>query len=291
MLSRFALGGMWLLHFLPLAVLARLGEGLGALAYWLVVPRRRVCRINLDRCFPELAVSERHAIAREHFRLLGRFILEHGLMWWGSRERFKRLVRYDNPELLEANRGAPLIIVAPHFLGLDMGGVRVSFDTEVVSIYQKQKDPVFDRRIRAGRVRFNPNTLLLSRQEGMRAVAKAVKFDRRALYYLPDLDFGPRDTIFVPFFGVATATITGVSRLARLTGARVMPCVTRMLPGGQGYRVRFYPPFENFPTDDVAADTRRVNAFIEERVREIPAQYYWVHKRFKTRPEGEPKFY
>jgi Kdo2-lipid IVA lauroyltransferase/acyltransferase len=290
MLARLVLALMWLLHFLPLAVLARLGEGLGTLAYWVVVPRRRVCAINLEKCFPELSAGERRDIAREHFRLLGRFVLEHGLIWWGSRERFARLVQFDNWELIEPYLGSPLIIVAPHFLGLDLGGVRITLEATLASIYQKQNNPVFDRRILTGRRRFNPNTQLLSRQDGVRAAVKAIK-SGSVLYYLPDLDFGPRDTIFVPFFGVPAATITGVSRLARLTGARVVPCVTRMLPGAQGYRARFYPPWESFPTDDVAADTRRVNAFIEERVREMPAQYYWVHKRFKTRPDGERKFY
>ena len=112
-----------------------------------------------------------------------------------------------------------------------------------------------------------------------------------SLFYLPDMDFGPQGSIFVPFFGVQAATVTGLSRIAKLTGARVLPFVTRELPGGQGYEARFYPLWENFPGNDVIADTRRMNAFIEERVMETPEQYYWVHKRFKTRPPGEARFY
>ena len=124
----------------------------------------------------------------------------------------------------------------------------------------------------------------------MRGVVKAVR-EGTPFYYLPDMDFGARDSIFVPFFGIPAATITGVSRLARLAHARVVPAVTRQLPGGEGYVLTFYPAWENFPSDDVVADTRRVNAFIEERVLEMPEQYYWLHKRFKTRPAGEPRFY
>ena len=113
----------------------------------------------------------------------------------------------------------------------------------------------------------------------------------RSFYYLPDQDLGKRDSIFVPFFGVNTATITGLARLARLARAVVVPAVTRQLPGAQGYELRFYPAWDNFPSDDVEADTRRMNAFIEDRVREMPEQYYWVHRRFKTRPPGEPSLY
>jgi len=290
-MTRLALALIWAMHFLPLRLLAVLGRGLGSLAYVVVRPRRKVCLVNLARCFPELDERSRARIAREHFRLLGRFVLEHGILWYGSRERFTRLVRYENLEVFESLRGRPLILVAPHFLGLDMGGVRISADLPIASMYQKQKNALLDAVIRDGRTRFTPPPAhLFSRQDGIRPVARLVKAGV-PFYYLPDLDFGPADSIFVPFFGIPTATITGVARLARLAGAVVVPVVTRMLPGDGGYRVRFYPPMENFPSDDVAADTTRINAFIEARVLELPEQYYWVHKRFKTRPPGEKRFY
>ena len=156
-------------------------------------------------------------------------------------------------------------------------------------MYSKQKNPLLDRLLLQGRRRFN-TPRLFSRQDSVRSVVKAVR-DGMPFYYLPDMDFGARDSIFVPFFGVLAATITGVSRLARLADARVVPAVTRQLPGCQGYVLTFYPAWENFPSEDVAADTRRVNAFIEERVLEMPEQYYWLHKRFKTRPAGEQRLY
>jgi KDO2-lipid IV(A) lauroyltransferase len=131
---------------------------------------------------------------------------------------------------------------------------------------------------------------LFSRHTGLRSLVKSL---RRSVpfYYLPDMDFGGRDSIFVPFFGVQAATITGLSRIARMAGAVVVPAVTRQLPGAQGYVLRFYPAWDDFPTDDVERDTRRMNAFIEERVLEMPEQYLWLHKRFKTRPPGEPRYY
>jgi Kdo2-lipid IVA lauroyltransferase/acyltransferase len=158
-----------------------------------------------------------------------------------------------------------------------------------VSVYSRQKNAYVNRLLERHRTRFHPITLL-SRQDGIRGVIGEM---RRGLpfYYLPDQDYGPRDSVFVPFFGVPAATITGLSRVARLADASVVPAVTRLLPGAAGYEMRLYPAWENFPTDDPVGDARRMNAFIEERVREMPEQYNWVHKRFKTRPLGEAKFY
>ena len=148
---------------------------------------------------------------------------------------------------------------------------------------------VLNRVLLRGRQRFI-EPVLFSRQEGIRPVVRAVR-KGLPLYYLPDMDLGSRDSIFVPFFGVQAATVTALSRIARLAGAVVVPAVTRQLPGGQGYVLRFYPAWNGFPTEDLAADVRRMNAFIEERVREMPEQYFWLHKRYKTRPPGEAKFY
>jgi len=286
---RVAIFCFWLLHFLPLRLLAPIGQGLGLFFYALGRERREVAHTNLRLCFPELSEQDRARQVRRHFRAFGRSFLERGLLWWSSAARIKRLVRIEGEAHWQALHGQPVILLAPHFVGLDMGGSRLSIDVQVASMYSKQKNPLVDRLLLQGRRRFNAPRLF-SRQDSVRSVVKAVR-EGTPFYYLPDMDFGARDSIFVPFFGVPAATITGVSRLARLANARVVPTVTRQLPGGQGYVLRFYPAWENFPTGDVAADTRRVNAFIEERVLEMPAQYYWLHKRFKTRPEGEKKLY
>jgi Kdo2-lipid IVA lauroyltransferase/acyltransferase len=289
MLTRIALGLMWLLRLLPLRLLAAIGNGLGRLLYALGRERRRICLINLAHCVPELSAREREALARRHFRAFARTFLERSILWWSSPARIRRLVRIEGMEHFEAVRGEPVILLAPHFVGLDMGGPRLAMEFDVVSIYSRQKNQVFDAVLYAGRMRFGRVTLL-SRQDGVRPALRAMQAGL-PFYYLPDMDYGERDTIFVPFFGIATATITGVPRLARLARARVLPCVTRMLPGGEGYVVRLFPAWENYPGASIEADTLRMNAFIEQQVRQMPEQYLWVHKRFKTRPPGEASWY
>jgi len=288
-LIRAAIALVWLLHFLPLALLAPIGRGVGFLLYLLGRERREVALTNLRLCFPEWSVTERRRVARAHFQAFGRGVLEHGILWWSSKERIQRLVRIEGIEHWQAVAGRPVIWLAPHFIGLDMGGARIITEWRGVSVYSQQKDAAFDRVLLHGRTRF-VTPVLFSRQDGIRPIVRAM---RKGLpfYYLPDMDFGERDSIFVPFFGVQAATITGLSRLAKLAGAVVVPVVTRQLPGAGGYVLTFYPAWQGFPGADVAEDTRRMNAFIEERVREMPEQYYWLHKRFKTRPPGEAKFY
>ncbi len=286
---RAAIFAVWLLHFLPLTLLNPLGQGLGWLFYLFGRERRQVARINVGLCFPGLSEPERERLVRRHFRAFGRSFLERGILWWSSAARIRRLVRIEGREHWEAVRGRPVIWFAPHFVGLDMGGSRLALEANAASMYSAQKNPVFDRLLLRGRTRFNEQRLF-SRQDGVREVVKVIR-QGVPFYYLPDMDFGPRDSIFVPFCGVPAATITGLSRLARMGRAVVVPVVTRQLPGGRGYVLRFYPAWQDFPTDDVEADTRRMNAFIEERVRELPEQYFWLHKRFKTRPPGMPRLY
>ena len=289
MLTRVGLAIVWLLRLLPLGVLAASGRVLGLLLYGIARSRRRVVLTNLRLCFPELNDAGRRTLARRHFQAFARALLEHGILWWSSRERVMRLVRIEGLEHWEAVRDRPVIWLAPHFIGLDMGGTRIIAEYRGVSVYSRQKNPVFDAVLYHGRTRFvMPD--LYSRQDGIRPVIKSM---RRGLpfYYLPDMDLGERDSVFVPFFGVPAATVTGLARIARLARAVVVPAVTRQLPGGQGYALRFYPAWENFPTGDDEADARRMNAFIEERIREMPEQYYWLHRRFKTRPPGAPPVY
>jgi len=289
MLTRLGLGLVWLAHFLPLRLLAPLGCALGFLLYLLGHERREVALTNLKLCFPQWSEIERRNMARRHFQAFSRSLIEHGILWWSSKERVLELVRIEGLEHWRAVADRPVILLAPHFVGLDMGGVRLTAEYPLVSVYSHQKDPEFDAVLYHGRTRFVPPELY-SRQEGIRPVVRAIR-NGLPFYYLPDMDFGSRDSIFVPFFGVAAATITGLSRIARLADAVVVPAVTRQLPGAGGYALTFYPAWRDFPSDDVERDTRRMNAFIEERVREMPEQYFWLHKRFKTRPPDEPRYY
>ena len=289
LLTRIAVALFWMLHFLPLQVLARIGEAAGALLYFFGGERRHICLTNLARCLPDMSEAKRVALAKAHFRAFGRSVLERSILWWAPRARVMRLVRVVGLERIRALEGRPLVLLAPHFVGLDAGCTRLTCEIDIAGIYAKQKNRVFDALLLSGRTRFGRQRAI-SRQEGVRPALAALK-EGVPFYYLPDQDYGPREAIFVPFFAASAATITGLSRLTRLSGARVLPCVTRMLPGGAGYELVCHPVWENFPSDDDAADARRMNAFIEERVREMPEQYFWTHKRFKTRPPGEAKWY
>ena len=279
---------LWLVHFLPLKWIGAIGAGLGSILYRF--GRGRVTRVNLALCFPEMSERERHDLGARHFRMLGRNAVELSVMVWGSERQLLELIQVEGLEHLKAaaEGGRPVIALAPHFIGLNMGGIRVAHEYPgTSSIYSKQKNPVLDRIFLKARTRFG-NPHLVSRQEGLRSVIRVIK-SGKPFYFLPDMDFGIRDAIFSPFFGVPTATITALPRLAKLTGAKVIPVITRQV--GNGYVARFYPAWEDYPTGDVAADVARMNAFIEDRVREMPEQYFWAHKRFKTRPAGEPSPY
>lgn len=289
MLTRLAIGVFWLLHFLPLAFLARIGA-LAGLAFMVFGrERREVARTNLALCFPGWDKARREAVLRAHFRAIGRSLVESGIVWWGSEDRIRRVVRIEGEEHARTHGERRVIFLVPHFAGIEMEGLRLSMECKGMAVYSHQKNRVFDEFLVRVRSRF-PGTRMVARQEGVKTLLRGFK-GGVVLQLSPDLDLGPRDAIFVPFFGVKAATVTALSRLARLADAVVVPVVVRQLPGGEGYVMRMYPPWENYPGQSVEADTRRMNAFIEERILEMPEQYYWVHKRFKTRPEGEPAIY
>ncbi|MBX6391836.1 MAG: lipid A biosynthesis acyltransferase [Burkholderiales bacterium] len=284
---RIGLFVVWLLRLLPFPVLKQVGKGLGLVLYAAAKERRRIARINLRLCFPELDERQRERLVRAHFKAAGRGLLERGILWWSSADRIRRLVRLEGKEHFEAVRDRPVILLAPHFVGMDMGGVRFSIDHDCASVYGPQRNKVANRMLLRGRTRFG-NARLISRKEGVRPIIATLR-EGWPLYYLPDQDFGPRNAIFAPFFGIPAATLTALPRIARIAGAAVVPFVTRQTE--DGYVARFYPAWEGYPSGDIEADTARMNAFIESLVREMPEQYYWLHRRFKTRPPGEPSLY
>jgi KDO2-lipid IV(A) lauroyltransferase len=287
--SRLLIGVLWLAHFLPLRLIAAIGNALGTLLFWLIRERREVTRINLAKCFPAMDPAAREALARAHFRAFCRSFVDRAVLWWGSRERVERMIRLEGLEHLRALGGAPAILLVPHFAGLDAGLTRLVCETRVAGIYANPKEAELGEWLRRGRGRFG-ELQQISRQQGVRAALPWIR-EGWPFYYLPDQDYGPRGALFVPFFGVSAATTPGLSRIARITGAKVLPCVSRMLAEGEGYVVTLEPPWDNFPSQDLAADTLRMNRYIERRVLEMPEQYLWMHKRFKTRPQGEARFY
>ena len=282
---------LWAVHVLPLGVQAGLGRGLGRLLYALARPRRRVALRNLELCFPELSVVQRKAIARENFEWLGRSLLERGLLWYASPERLRSLIHVEGDVGLAERIDRPVMWLVPHFMALDVAGMATQlFQTRKVgSIYQAQSNPVLDAAIRKGRLRFGVGDIF-SRGDRALPLVRAIRRGW-AFFNLPDMDFGEKDAAFVPFFGVSACTLLAPSRMAKSLNMVVQPVVAEMLPGGQGYRVRFLEPWDHFPTDDPLADAALMNRWIESEIRRNPTQYLWAHKRFKTRPPGEPSVY
>jgi len=261
---------------------------LGDLGWILVASRRRVTRSNLKACFPELDARARERMGRRVFRNLTRATLDHSVLWTGSQQDVERLVAVEGLERLEDPANLPMIMLVPHFVGLDAGAVRLAIRIRSVSIYARQSNPVWDRWLAHGRSRFMPQLLIARRGWDLRAVVRAMR-EGRQFYYLPDIDGGATNSIFVPFMGVSTATLPMVSRLVRLTGARVVMVVTEQTR--DGYVVHVEQPWEDFPGPSVEHDTERMNREIERWVRRLPDQYLWTHRRFKTRPPGAPPIY
>jgi KDO2-lipid IV(A) lauroyltransferase len=286
---RLLLTVLWLLHWLPLPVLGRLGNAIGLVLFALIPSRRHITLTNLRLCLPELSASQRRRLARNHFKAYARSILERSVLWWASERRLRALIVIEPGVPLADIAAGPVILLCPHFVCLDVAGVAVMLESSLCSIYTPQRNAAFDRALRHGRTRFRPITLV-SRAEGVKPILRALR-GNQPYFMLPDMDFGARESVFVPFFGVPAATLAAPARIAAATGAKVIPVVATFLPNFRGWRVRFYPAWEDYPGDDPVAATRRMNAFIEERVLEAPEEYFWTHKRFKTRPAGEPGVY
>jgi len=289
--GRVAIALMWLLHWLPFPLLGAVGHGFGLVLWALNRERRRCSLTNLRLCYPQLSEDQRRRLAKEHFVAFAQTALERNLLWWSSPDRLKKLIRLEGLAHLHSLKGQPVILLAPHFVGLDMGWTRLCLEQDMVTMYAKVKSPAFDQAVLRGRTRFGRQQML-SRQDGLRPTLAAIR-SGKPFYYLPDLDYGPRDAVFVPFFGIPAATITAVSRLAKLTGAKVLPVITRRR--ADGYLTVIGAPWADFPGADGEGDARRMNAAIEAEVEAMGgqdrAQYLWSHKRFKTRPEGEKGVY
>ena len=289
MLARSGVFLLWLLHFLPFPVLVWIGNGFGFLLYLLGARRRQIATINLRVCFPEMGDAERTRLVRDHFLMFGRGIIERTILWWSSAERIRGLIRVEGIEHFEAIKGKPAILLTPHFVGMDVGGQWIAQHTDTVCMYANQKSRYLTELLLKKRARFR-NQRLYARQQGLRPILKGMRAGMPFIYP-PDQDQGIKDGAFIPFFGVPAATMASVPRIAQMTGAKIVPSITRLLPGGEGYVLTFYPAWDNYPSGDDIADARRMNEFIEQRILEMPEQYFWLHRRFKTRPAGEKSFY
>ncbi len=289
--ARVLLGAVWLLHLLPLALQAAIGRAFGRGLHRLAGSRRRVAERNVALCLPELGMAQQQALVAEHFQWLARSLLERALLWYASPGRLKRLIHVEGDVGLAERSERPVMWLVPHFLAVDVAGAATQlFQTRpVANIYTAQSNGVLNDALIKGRGRFG-RALMFKRQDSALPVVRAIK--KGAAFFNPsDMDFGLRDAAFVPFFGQRAATLLAPSRMARSLNMIVQPVVAEILPGGQGWRVRFLEPWADWPSDDAQADAARMNRWIETEIRRCPAQYLWVHKRFKTRPPGEPPLY
>jgi KDO2-lipid IV(A) lauroyltransferase len=279
---------MRLLATLPLSVVRGMGKFLGWVLYALVDSRRRVVTVNLSACFPDKSAHEIRCLTRQTFVYFAQAWLDRSWVWHAPRSWILRRVTLTGA-VHEMVGNEPTIVFVPHFVGMDAawGGLVLRHPRESATIYTDQSNKLIDRWILRGRRRWG-HMQLFGRVEGVKPVLTAIRAGK-PLFLLPDMDFGPQESIFVPFFGVPTATVPSLSRFARLGRAKVVACVVSMTP--TGYEAKFLPAWQNFPTDDVMADTALMNKHLEGYIKDQPAQYFWVHKRFKTRPEGAPEFY
>ena len=286
--SASGLALMRVLKFLPLSWLRALGWVIGRLLYLLALRRRRIAEVNLALCFPGHSAEQRRQTVQRHFVLFVQAWLDRSWLWEGRPEVVRRRLRLTG-DVAALDETVPTLLFAPHFVGMDAGWIALTAHVQrrFCGLYARQRNPVLDQWMAEGRRRFG-EPHIVAKSAGLKALVTALRAGE-PLYLLPDMDYGPRDSVFVPFYGVAAATVPSLSRFARMGGARVLPVVSRLTP--DGYEVTVLPPWQDFPTDDVQADTALMNRHLEAWINGVPEQYYWVHKRFKTRPGGEPSFY
>jgi len=284
-------GLLWLLAQLPYGVLLKLGRALGALSYRLAHGRRRIVQRNLELCFPQLNASDRDRLAKENFASTGIAVFEMAISWFWPLARLRKLGFIEGLEHLKQaqQERQGVILMAAHFTTLEIGAALLGGQHSIDGMYRTHDNPLFDWLQRGGRERHNADSLAVDRED-VRGALRLLR-QGRALWYAPDQDYGRKHSLFVPLFGVNAATVTATSSFARLGKARVLPFTQERLADGRGYRLVVHPPFADFPGESEEMDCLRINQWLEQAIRAHPEQYLWAHRRFKTRPEGEPSLY
>jgi len=285
------LGLLWLVVQLPYRVLLRLGRGLGWLMYHVAGSRRRIATRNLELCFPHMPAAKREQLLKENFASTGIAFFEMAMSWWWPRDKLAQLAHIEGIEHLQhaQAQGQGVILMAIHFTTLEIGAALLGQVHTIDGMYREHRNPLFDFVQRRGRERHNLDATAIERED-VRAMIKVLR-KGRAIWFAPDQDYGPKQSLFAPLFGVQAATVTATTKFARLGRAIVLPFTQQRLPDGQGYRLTIHPPLADFPGETEEADCLRVNAWVEQAIVSCPAQYLWAHRRFKTRPPGEPKLY
>jgi KDO2-lipid IV(A) lauroyltransferase len=290
-MTRIAILAVRLIGLLPLSTARLFGRVLGNLLWLVAGARRSIVGANLSACFPELGARERARLTRAVFVRFAQSWVDRGWLWHGQPDLLRRRLKLVGrpQDLLGLQGRQPTVIFAPHFVGLDAGSIALAIHLQrpIVALYTRQSNPVADRWVTQGRVRIG-DVSLYQREDGPKPLIASLR-EGALLYLLPDMDFGLRDSIFVPFFGVPAATVPSLSRFARLGRARVVPLLARMT--ASGYEFQVLEAWSDFPSGDAHADTARMNRCLEGYVRDRPEEYYWLHRRFKSRPAGAPPIY
>lgn len=277
-----------ILSLLPYARVARAGSGLGGLLYRIPSRRKHIVQVNLGLCFPEKTAAQRDALGRAHFQHVMRSYFERGTQWFASVRAIERLVELESHIDLDDPEAPPTIFMGFHFVAIEVGCMLYSTRFPVTALYTPMSDKRMCALANKQRGRFGANMML--RSDSARKVVSALR-SGQAVMLAADMDFGVDNSVFAPFFGVPTCTLTSISRLARLGRARVVPFVTEVLTDYKGYKMTIFEPLQDFPSGDDVADATRMNNFLEQVIRRLPDQYYWVHRRFKNRPAGMPSVY
>ena len=287
---------LWMLGWLPQRFGLLLVAPLGPLAFRFSHRRRAIAKRNLERCFPEWSEEERTRVLRASFDSTMRMIVEMAWCWGGPKGRMPKLIKPQGVENLMAplNKGQSVLVVTGHSTCLEVSGFALADtarkhapDTFSAGIYRKLGNPVVEWYQTTRRTRY-ANGMIEKRN--VREILRTLK-RKSVIWYAPDQDFGPEQSDFVPFFGIPTATLLATHRLPKMSKCAVVPMFPRYRPETRTYDINFLPQLENFPSDDPLEDLARVNKIIEDQVRQAPEQYWWIHRRFKTRPEGDAPFY
>jgi Kdo2-lipid IVA lauroyltransferase/acyltransferase len=283
------LGLMRLLAHLPYGWQIRLGKGLGTVLLHLPTSINRTARRNMELCMPAQSPEERRKLLAAHFQSLGVSLFEISFSWWASPRRVRKLIRVEGAENLHAAlaRGHGVILLSAHFTTLEMGGRMLASVHPTSFVYKPTKNPLLAWFLARCRCRFGGNAIA---RDDIRAMISALKHNE-CVWYAPDQSYRKKGAQMVELFGIPAATNTFTSRLARMTGAAVLPYFFERLPDAQGYRAVIHPALDNFPSECALADTRRFNHLVEEQIRRIPEQYLWVHRRFKGLTADYPDYY
>ncbi len=276
-----------LLVLLPYRWQQHIGAGFGWLLSHLARERRHVTHTNLRLCFPDLSDAEHQQMFKKVFRHNGIGLMEAAMAWWAPKSWFEQRVTLKGREHLDAAlaKGKGVIMLGAHFSTLDLGGLLFSFYYPVNTLYRPNNNPLLDRIIYNGRARFTHN---IDRSD-FRSVIRKLK-NNEIIWYAPDQDFGMKQSVFVPFFGVPAATLTATTRLTKLNNSPILMLAQHRLSNGT-YELELFPIITPFPTGDEIADATRINAEIERAIRKDPEQYMWVHRRFKSHPQGKNFLY